>query len=406
MDSQQNNYFGFGSKEQLLPQEETLEVESSKKKLILGLPKETKFQERRISLIPEAVKTLTGNGHEVIVEKDAGTAAHFSDQAYAEAGALVADTAREVYQADIILKVAPIDDSEIGFLKSRQKLLSALHFTSHSKSYFRQLINKKITAIAYEYIKDKTNAFPVVRSISEIVGTTAIHIASEYLAHADLGMGRMLGGFTGIAPAEVVIIGAGTVGEFAARAALGSGAQVKVFDNSVYKLRRLQGQLSQTIFTSIIRPDELQRALLTADVLICAVHSRDYCCPVIVSEEMVSQMKTGAVVVDVSIDQGGCVETSHVTTHSNPVFQKYGVTHYCVPNIASRVPQTGSVAISNIFTPLLIKAGEMGGIDRLMKQDFYFRQGVYLLNGIITNKLIGEYYDLPFQDIELLMAAF
>ncbi|MCK5784869.1 MAG: alanine dehydrogenase [Desulfobacterales bacterium] len=389
-----------------MPQEEKLEIGSRKKKLIIGLPKEVKFQERRIALIPDAVKMLVENGHEVIVEKDAGAATSFSDHAYAEAGAEIVGTAAEVFQSEVILKVAPICQDDIDFLKERTTLLSALHLTSHSKSYFQQLIRKKTTAIAFEYIKDKTNSSPVTRSISEIVGATSIHIASKYLAHHKYGMGRMLGGFTGIAPAEIVILGAGTVSEYATKAALGFGALVKVFDNSIYKLKQLQERLHQNIFTSIIQPAELLKALLTADAVICAIHARQFRCPIIITEDMVSKMKAGSIIVDVSIDQGGCVETSHITTHNDPVFQVHGVTHYCVPNIASMAPQTASVALSNFFAPLLIKAGEMGGIEKLLGQDYYFRHGVYLLNGIVTSNLVGEYYDLPFQDIDLLMAAF
>ncbi len=406
MDPQQGKYFGFGMKEQLLPHEEMLEVGSSSKKLILGLPRETKFQERRIVLIPDAVKILVDNGHQVFVEKDAGKATHFTDHAYAEAGAQIAGSAAEVFQAEVILKVAPICQSEIELLNQRQTLLSVLHLTSHCQSYFERLIQKKITAIAFEYIKDKSNAAPVIRSISEVTGTTSVHIGAEYLAHGEYGSGRMLGGFTGIAPAEVVILGAGTVGEFAAQAALGTGVMVKVFDNSIYKLRQLQGRLRQNIFTSIIQQAELIKALQTADVVICAIHTRERRCPVIITEDMVSKMKSGSVIVDVSIDQGGCAETSRITNHNDPVFQVHGVTHYCVPNISSRVPQTASVALSNFFAPMLISAGKMGGIDKLLRQDFHFRQGVYLLNGIVTSNLVGEYFDLPFQDIDLLMAAF
>ena len=249
-------------------------------------------------------------------------------------------------------------------------------------------------------------ASPVVRSISEIVGTTSIHIAAEYMSREDFGSGRMLGGFTGIAPSEVVIIGAGTVGEYATRTAIGCGALVKVFDNSVYKLQRLRTSLGQNIFTSTIQNTELTRALQTADVVITAVHSKQLRAHIFVTEEMVAGMKKGAVIVDVSIDQGGCVETSHITNHLDPVFKVYDVTHYCVPNIASMVPQTASMALSNFFAPVLIRAGELGGIEKLMLTDYYFRQGGYMYNGILTSKLIGEYYDLPTQDIDLLMAAF
>ena len=396
----------FARRESLMPQEEKLEIRKSGKCLVIGLPKETSFQERRISLIPAAVKTLVENGHEIVIERGAGQAAHFTDHDYAEAGANIVSTADEVFKTDIILKVSPISMNEILLLRGNQIILSALHLGSHSKEYFKKLIQKKITGIAFESIKDKTNAAPVVRSISEIAGTTSIHIASEYLSHPEYGSGRMLGGFTGIAPSEVLILGAGTVGEYAARTALGLGAFVKVFDNSIYKLRQLQTRLHQNIYTSTFQTTELLKSLKTADVLICAVHSKQQRAPIIVTEEMVSQMKEGAIIVDVSIDQGGCVETSHITTHSDPVFIKHGVTHYCVPNIASRVPQTASVAISNFFAPVLLKAGELGGLDRLWEADYFFRQGVYLFNGILVSKFISDYYDLPSQDIDLLMAAF
>jgi len=406
MEQQSKNYFGLGNKESLLPQEEKLEVGNSKKQLTIGLPKETSYQECRISLIPDAVKALTENGHRVIVQRGAGSAARFEDIEYAEAGALLTTHPAEVFRADVILKVAPVSTGEIDLLKGQQKLISALHLTTHNKNYFKRLIQKKVTAVAFEFIKDKTNDSPVVRSISEIAGTTSIHIAAEYMSQLEYGTGRMLGGFTGIAPSEVVIIGAGTVGEFAARTAIGMGALVKVFDNSVYKLRRLKSFLNQNVFTSTIQSGELTRALQTADVLISAVHSKQLRAQIFVTEEMVAGMKKGAIIVDVSIDQGGCVETSHITNHNDPVFTQYNVTHYCVPNIASRVPQTASIAFSNFFAPVLIRAGELGGIEKLMLHDYYFRQGGYLYNGILTSKLIGEYYDLPAQDIDLLMAAF
>lgn len=396
----------ISSREKLMPQEETLEITKSEKKLNIGIPLETSFQETRVALIPDAVKTLVAEGHEVLIQRGAGASAHFTDHEYGEAGAYITDTAEEVLKSDIILKVAPLSEKEINYLKGRQYLLSALHLNAQTKDYFQKLSQKKMSAVAFEYIKDKTHASPVVRSISEIAGTAAIQIAAEYLAHPKYGNGRMLGGFTGIAPSEVIILGAGTVGEFAARTAIGTGAIVKVFDNSVYKLRKLKSLVGHSIFTSTIQTAELKNALRNADVLICAVHSKQHRSPVIITEEMVATMKEGAMIVDISIDQGGCVETSVITSHEKPVFSVHGVTHYCVPNIASRVPNTASIALSNFFAPMLIRAGQLGGIDKLLNTDFYFRQGLYLFNGILVNKVIGEYFDLPNQDLDLLMAAF
>lgn len=394
------------AREKLLPQEETLEITKSGKKLTIGLPFESSFQENRIALIPDAVKTLVKHGHEIVMQRNAGLAAHFSDHEYAEAGAFITETPEEVFKSDIILKVAPLSDIEIDYLRGRQYLISALHLNAQTKEYFQKLIQRKMSAVAFEYIKDKTNASPVVRSISEISGTASIQIAAEYLAHPEFGNGRMLGGFTGIAASEVVILGAGTVGEYAARMAIGMGAVVKVFDNNVYKLRKLKSEVSQGLFTSTVQTAELQKALINADVVICAVHSRHHRSPILITSEMVAMMKEGSVIVDVSIDQGGCAETSFTTTHEKPVFRVHGVTHYCVPNIASRVPNTASIALSNFFAPMLIRAGDLGGIDKLLSSDFYFRQGVYLYNGILSNKIIGEYFGLPYQDMDLLMAAF
>jgi len=245
-----------------------------------------------------------------------------------------------------------------------------------------------------------------VRSMSEIAGSTAILIAAEYLSNVNEGRGMMLGGVSGIPPTEVVIIGAGTVGESAARAALGLGANVKIFDNHIYKLSRLQNDIGRRVFTSIIQPKILSKALMRADVVIGAIRSKSGKTPCFVTEKMVSDMQEGSVVIDVCIDQGGCFETSRVTSHADPVFAKYGVTHYCVPNIASRVAQTASQALSNIFAPMLLNVGESGGMKNMIRNNPGLRHGIYLYNGMLTNKFLGETYKIPYKDIELLMAAF
>jgi len=390
----------------LLPKEEMLEVARKKGSLHIGIPKEITFQENRVALAPDDVALLVNHGHEVLIETGAGKGANFQDNDYSEAGAQVVYTPDEVYKkSEIILKVAPPSMQEIELMQHKQTLLSTIQLTAQSEAFLKKLIDKKITAIAFEWIKDEDGIYPVIRSMGEIAGGTSILIAAEYLSNVNNGQGSILGGISGVAPTEVIIIGAGTVGEYAARTALGLGATVKVFDNSIYRLRRLQSDLSIRIFTSIIQPKVLAKHLRTCDVAIGALRATGGRTPCVVTEGMVSEMKTGSVIVDVSIDQGGCFETSHVTNHTNPVFRKHGVIHYCVPNIASRVARTASYALSTIFAPTLITVGEEGGVTSMVRNHLGVRNGVYLYNGILTNKYLGELFNLPSKDIDLLSAA-
>ena len=400
------SFYNLSPSGKLLPQEEMLETGRKKSHLIIGIPKETLLEEKRIALAPEAVSLLNQNGHRVIFQEGAGIAAHFPDIEYSEAGAEIVSDASEVFKADIILKVAPPSLAEIGMMKgSKQTIISSVQLGTQREEFFRMLLQKKITALAFEYIKDKTKSFPLVRAMSEIAGSTSILIASEYLSHPEYGKGRILGGFPGISPTEVIILGAGTVGESAARAAMAMGATVKVFDNNIYKLRRLQENLGTRFFTSIIQPKVLIKAMRTADVLIGAIHTPDGRPPCLITEGMIQQMKAGSVIIDVSIDQGGCFETSRVTTHSDPVYLLHGITHYCVPNIASKVPITASYALSNFFAPILINMAESGGIENQLKTDPGLRHGVYMYNGVLTHQYIGEHFGIPFQDIDLLLAS-
>lgn len=389
-----------------MPREETLEARKSPRQLVIGIPREVSLNENRIALVPDAVGLLVQQGHRVIIEESAGDAAHFPNHVYSEMGGEIVHDIRQVYTADIVLKIAPPTCSEAEMITSRQAIFSSLHHPGLTEDFFKKLASKKVTALAFELLQDKIGTFPIVRAMSEIAGNTSVLIAAEYMSDAEYGRGKMLGGFSGITPSEVIILGAGTVGEYAARAALGMGAFVKVFDNSIYKLRRLQNNLNVRVFTSILQPRILLNNLRTADVVIGAVHSTEGRTPCLVSEEMVQQMKEGAVIIDVSIDQGGCFETSYATDHANPVFRKYGVTHYCVPNIPSKVPHTASYALSNYLTPILEKIGDAGGLEQMLRSDFGVRQSVYLFNGISTNRFISDSYHLPFQDINLLMAAF
>jgi alanine dehydrogenase len=389
----------------LMPQEETLEVGRKKGQLFIGIPKELSFQENRIALVPDAVALLVNNGHQIVIETNAGKAANFEDKDYSEAGAQIVYSPEEVYKADIILKVAPPSPAEIEMMQRKQTLISALQFAVQPANYVKQLIDKKVTAIAYDYIKDRDGIYPIIRAMSEIAGNTSILIAAEYLSNLSIGQGSMFGGITGVSPTDVVILGAGTVGEFATRAALGLGASVKIFDNSVYRLRRLQSDLGMRVFTSLLQPKVVSKALKTADVVIGAIRAPHGRTPCVVSEEMVMEMKYGAVLIDISIDQGGVFETSEITNHTHPVFRKHGVIHYCVPNIASRVSRTASYALSNIFAPILLSIGEEGGIDNMLRRDNGVRHGVYVYSGILTNRFLGETYHLPYKDIDLLMAV-
>lgn len=389
-----------------MPLEETLEVGRKNSSLNIGVPKETSFQENRIALVPDDVAYLTANGHQVSVETDAGKNANFQDKDYSEAGANIVYSIEDVYKCEIILKISPPTEEEIALMKPRQTIISAIQLTNRYENVIKKLIEKRATAIAFNYIRDDEHVFPVVRSMSEIAGSASILIAGEYLSNVNKGMGLVLGGISGIPPTEVVIIGAGTVGEFSARAAMGLGATVKVFDNSIHRLRRFQVDLGRRLFTSLINPTDLKVALKTADVVIGCMRAPEGRTPCVVTEQMVSDMKFGSVIVDVSIDQGGVFETSEVTDHTKPVFKKYGVIHYCVPNIASRVSHTASIALSNIMAPIFIKMGDEGGFDSLIRKDKGLRDGVYVYNGMLTNKFFADNYNIPFRDLDLLLSAF
>lgn len=390
------------SKEELLPKPEMLEIRKSKDELFIGIPKETHFEEKRICLTPNAVAALTSNGHRIVVESGAGDGTNYSDDQYSEAGAKISYNANDVFACNIILKIEPPSLDEIKMMNPQSVLISAMQLKTQTKGYFKALAEKRITAIAFDYIQDHHGIFPLVKSLSEIAGIASVLIAAEIMNNNNLGNGLLLGNIGGVPPSKVVIIGAGTVAEFAARSALGLGASVEVFDNSLTKLRNLQHKLQFPIATSTIQPKNLLRSLIDCDVVIGALRGKTRT-PVVVTESMVEQMKDGAVVIDVSIDNGGCFETSEITTHSNPTMVKHGVIHYCVPNVPSRYSRTASVSISNIFTPYLLNIGEMGGIENAARFDKSLQKGMYFYHGILTNKKIADWFNLPMTDINLLI---
>ena len=386
-------------------QESMLAVETRKRKLFIGLPRETSLQENRLGLTPEAVQHLVSAGHEVVMEAGAGEPSKYADHAYSEAGAQIVYSSEEVFKADILLKVAPPTLEEIELLHPNQTLISALQMGSMTQEYIAALSRKKINAIGFELMKDPSGARPVVRAMSEIAGSTVMLIAAEYLARSNEGKGIILGGITGVPPSQVVILGAGTVAEYAARAATGLGAEVKVFDNHLYKLRRLKHNLGMQLYTSTLDTFALSQQIRRADVVIGALAVEDGRIPFVVPEEMVASMAPGSVIIDVSIDQGGCFDTSEMTSHSKPVFRKYDVVHYCVPNIASRVPRTATNALSNIFTPILQEISQYGGINEVLFTNEHFRCGVYIYRGSLTNAMIAKKFNMRYKELGLLIAV-
>jgi alanine dehydrogenase len=390
------------TKEQLIPQEETLEVYKHKGQLFIGIPKETSYQEKRICLTPDAVAAITAHGHRIMIESGAGKYASFSDKDFSNAGAEITKDTKKVFSCPTILKMEPPSLEELDMINPQTTLISALQLKTQCKEYFQKLATKRITALGFEFIRDDDGSYPAVRALSEIAGTASVLIASEIMSNNAEGNGLMFGNISGVPPIEVVILGAGTVGEFAARSAVGLGASVKVFDSSLTRLRQIQTNLGQTLYTSTLQPKTLTKALKRCDVVIGAVRGKNRS-PVIVTDAMVQGMKKGAVVIDVSIDMGGCIETSEVTSHDKPIFTKYDVIHYCVPNIPSRYARTSSISISNIFTPYLLHIAEEGGIENTLRFDRGLRNGLYFYHGILTNKSIADWFDLSYRDINLLI---
>jgi alanine dehydrogenase len=372
----------------------------------IGIPKEVTFQENRVPLTPSAVQYFTANGHRITIETSAGRNANFSDNQYSEAGAQIAYSNKEVYECDVILKIDPPTRKEIELMRPGQLLISALQINQLDELLLRMMLDKRINAIAYEFLEDDSGALPIIRAMSEIAGTASILIAAEYLNNTHIGKGELLGGFAGVPPTQVVVIGAGAVGEFATKAALGLGANVKVFDNNMYRLRRIQNYFGFHLYTSTIHPRVIRSAMESADVVIGALSGKSARSPVVVTEEMVMNMRPNSVMIDVAIDRGGNFETSEVTTHERPIFKKHEVIHYCVPNIASRVSRTASYALSNVFTPLLDEMGTMGGFADFLRLKPGVRKGTYLFKGSLTNQNLANKFGIRYHDIDLMAGMF
>lgn len=385
--------------------EETLDIKPQSAKLTFGIPKEMVMQENRVALIPEAINVLVSNGHQVIVETKAGEGSKYSDNDFSEAGAQIALKKKDVFKAPLLIKSAPVTEDDISYLQLNQTIISPIHISMLKKELVEKLMEKKITALGFEILKDDSGTYPIVRCMSEIAGSAAMLVAGQFLGSRENGRGILLGGISGIPPTKVIIIGAGVVGEYAARTALAMGASVKVFDNNVYRLKRLQNNLGIRVWTSVIEPRILAKQLKTCEVAVGALTNEGGRSPIVVTESMVEAMRPGSVIIDVSIDRGGCFETSEITTHQHPTFVKHGVIHYCVPNIPSGYARTASHAISNVLMPLLLEAGDAGGIEEMVWHNFNLRNGVYLYRGHLTNLYISQRFDLKFTDLNLLIAS-
>ena len=377
----------------------------AQRSLSIGIPKESLYLENRIALVPHSVHNLVARGHHVLVESGAGEKSNFTDHNYSEAGAEICYSKEKVYQAHVILKVSPPSLEELELFQTGQILISPLHLPVIQPEYIQTLRQKRITAIAMEYMQAEDGSFPLVRVMSEIAGLAGIHTAAELLTNTNKGRGVLLGGISGVPPAKVLILGAGVVAEFATRAALALGASVRIFDDEIHKLTRIQSRVGIPLYTSSLNPVSLLQQLLSADVVIGAIHSKTGRTPVIVTEEMVMQMKSGSVIIDVSIDQGGCFETSQITTHDNPTRVVHGVIHYGVPNIASRVSRTASIAISNIITPILQKAGDAGSIEEILYHYKGLRNGIYTYKGCLTNEYLSRRFGIRYTDLDLLLTS-
>jgi alanine dehydrogenase len=385
--------------------EETLDVKPTGAQLHIGIPKEVALQENRVALTPDAVGVLVSNGHMVIIEHNAGDAAHYRDKDYSEAGAKIVYDKAEVYKAPLLVKSAPVIEEDIPFLQPNQVIISPMHITLLKAELLEKMMEKRITALSFEQLKDENGSFPIVRSMSEIAGSSVMLIAGQYLGSANHGKGVLLGGITGIPPSKVIILGAGIVGQYAARTALALGASVKVFDNSVYRLKQLQDNIGHRLWTSVLEPKILAKQLKTCEVAVGTLRSNSGRAPIVVTEEMVSNMRPGSVIIDVSIDSGGCFETSEITRHEHPIFMKYGVIHYCVPNIPSGFARTASHAISNVLMPLLLEAADEGGIESLIWHKVHLRSGIYLFKGALTHFHLSQRFNLKYTDLNLLIAS-
>jgi alanine dehydrogenase len=397
---------GFGIEHGLLTKEKRRAVSEKHRSLRIAVPREVSNEERRVSVAPAGVRALVANEHQVYVGAGAGESAHFSDTEYADAGAEIVQDAAELFSnCELIVKVGPPSPAEWNLMQEKQILISALHLGGTSPEYLKRLMELSVTGIGFEFIRNSDGSLPIVRMMHEIMGSMAVQVAARDLESAEGGKGVMLGGISGVPPSNVVILGAGVVGEWAARTALGYGAHVVVLDNDLGALRALEHYLSRGITTAMATEQYIRQAVLTADAVIGAMMRPGQRAPIMVTEEMVAGMRDGSVIVDAVIDQGGCIETSRPTTHSEPAFRHLGVVHYCIPNMPSNAARTATYALTNVLVPYVLRIGEMGSINEALWTDIGLRNGTYAYRKHLTKKSLATMFGMPHRDIDLLIAS-
>ncbi len=363
--------------------------------MVIGIPKEVKDHEYRVSLTPDGVAALCHRGHEVWIEPSAGQGSGYGDEEYRSAGASIAGSKDELFEkADLILKVKEPLLSECHLFRHGHILFTYLHLAAFPE-LTKALMGKKITAIAYETTEANDGSLPMLKPMSEIAGRMSVQVGAQYLEKIHGGRGVLLGGVPGVEPARVIVLGAGVVGSSAVRIAVGMGAQVTVMNLDVERLRQLDDQYQGRIVTLASSSATIEHVLRTADMVIGAVLIPGAKAPKLVSRSLVAQMKPGSVIVDVSVDQGGCVETTKPTTHSDPVYTVDGVLHYCVANMPGIVPRTSTAALVNATLPYLLQIASLG-VDRAIQSNPGLAKGVNLKEGQVTHPGVAEAHGLRF----------
>ena len=369
----------------------------------IGIPKENPAQERRVALTPAGVQSLVSSGCQVFIEKDAGNAAHFSNEEFENVGGKIVYSSDEIFgRSEIILKISPPTVEDCQRLSGSQTLFSALHLAVAKTETVKLLLDNKICAVAIELVEDQNGDLPILLVMSEIAGQMAIQAAARYLESNANGRGIVMGGITGIPPATVLILGAGTVGRAAARIALGLGAEVIVLDKDYSRLRVLANQFNYRISTAIANEYNIRKALHYADVVIGAVLIKAERAPHVITEEMVKKMKPGSIIIDVSIDQGGCIETSRPTTLENPIYVLHNVIHYCVPNMPANVARTATYGLTNALLPYLMEIVQKG-ISQTLRDNIGLARGVCTFDGECTNDVIARRFGIKSVDIQTLL---